>query len=773
MARTGNITITQGKQNLANATTPITVVGKITTTDGSYRGDHNPCTVVVKCGDTTIYTDTFNVGAPANTTTTLFTIDLTVEHDSNGEAGVITASYNYANGWCTAANTLVIPTISRGSTLTLANGTLGVQQGFSITRENTSFTHKIKYICGSLSGYILGSASATSSVIQNLSWAPPLTWATQEPENTEVSVVFTLETYSGSTLIGSSVYSRTFEIPDSVIPTVTITVSDPTGYQGTYGEYVKTKSKVHVVLDADGAQGSTIKSYKITANGKTYNAADITTDILTVSAGNHEITAVVTDSRGRPSATATKDISVEDYSAPRLYDVSVFRCNANGTSNPAGEYLCAKFSAEVSSLNSKNSAVYKVSYKKTSGTTRTQTLSAYDKQYSVVGGTYVFAADTGSSYEVTISVTDDFQTTPITKSGPTIRIQSCKFANGAHGISFGKYAELEDAFDVGWPGHFREGLTVYDSTGKAYSFLDFVAKFSEYLPLTGGTITGELIASNTNLAAQRTVSGSLKKLQMLIDSSTGNARFRILKAGIQQNYVDLGDNAVTVSSDINIPEDKYLNIGTGHITQDANQALKFAASNETSYRLFLGVSASTWCLCPTISGNLSLGNSSVKWKQLFATTSTISTSDRNEKLDIADLDKDLSSAFILAIPTRSFKKIDGDSGRTHWGMVSQEVWDVMQSLGISDMDFAGFIRYHKCRMEERQKVVVDEETGEETTQAYTEDVYEYDEDENPVYGYGLRYEEFIAPMIATIQKQQSELDLLKSELAEIKAKLNI
>jgi len=502
LARSGNIIITQGSQDLVNATTPITIVGKITTTDGSYRGDHRTGTVVVKQGNTEIYSGTFTHGAPANTTTTLFTVELTVVHDANGNAGVITASYNYDNGWCTASATLVVPSISRGSTLTINDGVLGTAQTYTINRDNSGFTHKIRFICGKLSGYILGSSTSASTTIQNQNWIPPLTWATQAPSDTEVSVVFTLETYSGNALIGSNSYTRTFDIPAYIRPGVTMTVSDPTGYLEKYGAYVEGQSKIKVVLTASGAQGSTITAYKIVANGKTYSEAEITTDAITFD-GDYRVTAYVTDSRNRTSEIQAKTITAFSYDLPQLKNVRVFRCNEDGTANPVGDHLGVKFSSVVSGLNGGNSAVYTVKYKKkTSGALKTEILEAYDKQYNVVDGLFVFAADTGSSYTITVSVADDFNTTSITLSGPTIRIQSCKFANGAHGIAFGKYAELEDAFDVGWPGHFREGLTVYDSEGKAHDVLNAINEIGtlgNYLPRSGGSkkpLTGSVYLNN-------------------------------------------------------------------------------------------------------------------------------------------------------------------------------------------------------------------------------------------------------------------------------------
>lgn len=180
-----------------------------------------------------------------------------------------------------------------------------------------------------------------------------------------------------------------------------------------------------------------------------------------------------------------------------------------------------------------------------------------------------------------------------------------------------------------------------------------------------------------------------------------------------------------------------------------SQQLYMAASPETNYRLFLGVSDSSWRLSPAVSGQLQLGGANYKWGQIFATSSTISTSDREEKHDINALD-DLVKDFILGLNPVSYKFNDGTSGRTHFGMIAQDVEELMAHQGISSMDFAGFIKSPKI------KTVTDEEGT-----VIEEKVIENE------YLYGLRYEEFIAPIIKTIQLQQKEINALNERINKL------
>ena len=180
-----------------------------------------------------------------------------------------------------------------------------------------------------------------------------------------------------------------------------------------------------------------------------------------------------------------------------------------------------------------------------------------------------------------------------------------------------------------------------------------------------------------------------------------------------------------------------------------SQQLYMAASPETNYRLFLGVSDSAWRLSPAVSGQLHLGGANYKWGQIFATSSTISTSDREEKHDINSLEDSVKD-FVLGLNPVSYKFNDGTSGRTHFGMIAQDVEELMESQGISSMDFAGFIKSPKT------KTVTDEE-GTVIEEKIVENEYLY----------GLRYEEFIAPLIKTVQLQQKEINALNERLNKL------
>ena len=135
---------------------------------------------------------------------------------------------------------------------------------------------------------------------------------------------------------------------------------------------------------------------------------------------------------------------------------------------------------------------------------------------------------------------------------------------------------------------------------------------------------------------------------------------------------------------------------------------------------------------------VNLGSSSNKWNQVWAQDGVIQTSDANEKNTIQN--SDLGLNFIQSLTPRSFKFNYGSNSftedheliknpgvRTHYGLIAQEV-----ETALNGKDFAGLIK--------------DVETG----------------------GYGLRYDEFISPLIKAVQELSAKVDSLTSELNALK-----
>ena len=163
------------------------------------------------------------------------------------------------------------------------------------------------------------------------------------------------------------------------------------------------------------------------------------------------------------------------------------------------------------------------------------------------------------------------------------------------------------------------------------------------------------------------------------------------------------------------------------------------------------------------------GTSGHRWKQVYAGTATISTSDRNLKKDIKELDENHLKFFLLLTPV-SFQFIDGDSGRTHIGFIAQDVEGAMAQCGLTALDFAGFCKDVKVKTVPVEKEV---ELEDGTVATYTDYVDEavLDSDGNPEYIYSLRYEEFIALVTYATQKLYKRVDELGNWMKEMEDRL--
>lgn len=96
--------------------------------------------------------------------------------------------------------------------------------------------------------------------------------------------------------------------------------------------------------------------------------------------------------------------------------------------------------------------------------------------------------------------------------------------------------------------------------------------------------------------------------------------------------------------------------------------------------------------------------------------------------------------FIMNLKPYSYKYIDGTSNRTHMGFIAQ---DVEENLLNTVGDMGLFVKYN----------LEDEEI---------------DLNNQNTYICGLRYDEFIAPIVQVIQDQDKEIEKIKSELSELK-----
>ena len=157
---------------------------------------------------------------------------------------------------------------------------------------------------------------------------------------------------------------------------------------------------------------------------------------------------------------------------------------------------------------------------------------------------------------------------------------------------------------------------------------------------------------------------------------------------------------------------------------------------------------------PDTDDSYDLGISGARWDDVYATNGTIQTSDRNNKNTIVD--SDLGLSFVNKLKPVSYKF--NNKTRTHYGLIAQDVETTLSDISKSTSGFAGFI---KEDIPDQLYIKEDEipegkKVGDLKTAAYTT--------------YGLRYNEFISPLIKAVQELSAEVETLKTEVAALKAK---
>lgn len=405
----------------------------------------------------TKYTGAENIGIGNNTTKTLASGSTTIAHNADGsksfsysfsQAVHITFSGEYI-GVVSGSGSGTLDTIARASQPSLVTwpnttngvGDFGEEFSIHMNTASQSFTHTVRYEYGSRKGTI------ATGVVNGTTWAVPLEFMNDIPNATSASGRIYVDTYSGGTLVGTKYTGFTVTVPASVKPGVSFSLEDITGVDDIYGSPVKGLSKIKVTVTATPAYSSDITSCVISANGVTYSGTTATTDFLK-SSGSSRVTATVRDKRGR-SNSVSYDMNVQNYNAPSVSALSVHRCNEDGTANAQGGYVKVTFSASVSSMNSKNIAAYTLKYKKPTATSYSSVaISALANNFSVSNYSYIFSADSNSSYDVEVIAQDRHKTASRSTSASTA-FTLMNFNAQGNGMGIGQVCEKENTLQIG------------------------------------------------------------------------------------------------------------------------------------------------------------------------------------------------------------------------------------------------------------------------------------------------------------------------------------
>ena len=441
------------RPDTANNRSTVNVQARLRTNGyASMWGVTAPVTVTVD-GKSESSNATVNIGT--NSSLLFYGKDFVVPHNGDGTKTVgikISVGLNAGGyGSSMVAFDLPLPTIARASTVNDVTGTLGSAMTININRKNSAFKHTVKYNFGSLSGTI------ATNVDTSVSWTPPLNLATAMPNKTSDWGNITVETYSGSSKIGSATCRLTLNVPDSVKPTlgsITLTDSNATvkNLLNTANTFAQVMSNIQVTFNnASGAYGSTISSYRAEIVGKN-QSTNSNNGFLGMMNFNGTVTirATVTDSRGRTSNAVDVKVTVINYFTPQIS----FTLQRSGS---ASTTLTVTRNARIAPLTvggkQKNKMIISFKYKEHSATNYTTDTGSAGGTWTTIDNLTNSRANlaatfsTLKTYDIIGKIEDAFTSYEFLA---TVGTEKFPVAIRPDRVGFGKTPENANAVDSDW-----------------------------------------------------------------------------------------------------------------------------------------------------------------------------------------------------------------------------------------------------------------------------------------------------------------------------------
>lgn len=378
---------------------------------------HNgiPETFKVSVNGTQVLDQSFTPNVPVNTLVGVKSGAVTISHDADGSKTIsVSASFSGSNsgyyapitGSC--SGTVKLTTIPRASSISIDSPSIECGNTININGSSASknFTHKIY---ATWNGKTSELTTISGTLTPTFSYTIPTAWEKDLPNSTSGIATFTLETFSGSTSVGSKSVNATIKVRSGVVPSIdSIKIADANSVCAGIGQIVQSQSRLNFTITYSGAQGSTVTSVSTKFEGQTYNGSSITTGTVKGS-GSISYTTTIYDSRGRSSQISGK-VTVSAYSSPSLMNVTARRANSSYTVDEAsGTYALLHFKVGFTSLSNKNVTSFYIQYR-ASGTSSWTKINSWDNNYSLeqdykAGNLFT---STTSTYEIAFGVKDSF-----------------------------------------------------------------------------------------------------------------------------------------------------------------------------------------------------------------------------------------------------------------------------------------------------------------------------------------------------------------------------
>lgn len=371
------------------------------------------------CGDTSFRTDYFTISETSQSSLkarTLNVLSWTAGSDhilrQNGRTITFTAQRDES----TSSNIIDRP---RGGDMTLTVDYTILQSGLTLSTTNVAagsaitaqisagdaaYSHKVIWQFGSRTQRDTLAAGVAADTL-----TVPLEWLDQISDAVTGLGSCRLETYSGSTLMGSETAYFNVSVPASVVPTIDslTAMRVDNSVPEAWGLYIQGQSGAVIEAAGSGAYGSTITAWRIVGDGKSADSAVL--DIASLAgSGDLIFTAAATDSRGR---TAQKQIilAVVPYTGPVVREFNAVRATETGEADPTGAYLLVQVTAGIGDCGGNNQGLVTLQYRER-GTVDWRSAVTGD---SAEAGPWLIGEggiDVTKAWDVQVILTDAFMT---------------------------------------------------------------------------------------------------------------------------------------------------------------------------------------------------------------------------------------------------------------------------------------------------------------------------------------------------------------------------
>ena len=388
-------------------------------------------------------------------------------------------------GWF--SGTLDLSNIPRASAISSVTATeLGQPVTIRIEKKVSEFRHQVLWKVNDSGWNDLGTGHDSS-----VQFTVPIDYANRITNSDTGQLDVCVRTFQNGTQIGYDEFKRgiLIKVPTSIVPTLEdITITERTARLAELipsGNYVKGKSVMRVeAINAAGSHGSTIVSTELTVDNLVVRAS--TGDFPANKAGNLEVTAKITDSRGR-TATKSKTIKVWDYYAPKIIAFL-----ANRTGNGTNKTIIATVAANVSPLVidgvNRNPYTLKIQYSAKKANRWIDAVNLTNESTEKINRQIDCGAfyELSKAYNVRLVIQDKLS--DLVDSVLLVRSSRVLWAWGDNRAAVGGFPELNGHFESFLPVAFHSSLNVEDgimSNGKPIQEFAMTSRDGKSLKFNG------------------------------------------------------------------------------------------------------------------------------------------------------------------------------------------------------------------------------------------------------------------------------------------------